>query len=179
MTDEPNSENSLKEIPKVEEEIKTNPIVLKDETAPTTPTSEANFIDKNEEVDEKLRNFEISQEKTNEKKEKKKRNVQNELEEGISSLLFPLFCSPFYILIGTVFFYVTETQLEFSDALYMTATSLTTVGYGDFSPKTGNTKFFNNERLWESFCNVLHLCWFYYCWVYYLPFYWLFIRKTS
>jgi hypothetical protein len=162
------------------QEIDLNPTVLKDETAPTTPTSEANFIDKNEEIDEKLRNFETQNEIKETKKEKKKRNVQNELEEGINSLLFPLFCSPFYILIGTVFFYVSETPLEFSDALYMTATSLTTVGYGDFSPKTGKPKLFNsNERLWKSICHVLHLCRIYHSGLHHIPFYWLFIWKTS
>lgn len=46
-----------------------------------------------------------------------------------------------YILIG-VFFMMQLEQLSFLDGMYFSVVSLTTVGYGDFSPQTDAGKIF-------------------------------------
>lgn len=43
--------------------------------------------------------------------------------------------------IGTIFYHYVE-KLRWLDALYMSVITLTTVGYGDFSPKTDAGKIF-------------------------------------
>jgi voltage-gated potassium channel len=45
--------------------------------------------------------------------------------------------------VGTVFYHVVE-DLSIVDALYFTAVTLTTVGYGDFSPQTHAGKLFTS-----------------------------------
>jgi voltage-gated potassium channel len=44
-------------------------------------------------------------------------------------------------VIGSVFYHLVE-GLSYVDALYFTAVTLTTVGYGDFAPKTDAGKLF-------------------------------------
>lgn len=54
----------------------------------------------------------------------------------------------FFLLIlfwaGGVMFYHTVEKLEIIDAIYLSAMTLTTVGYGDFSPQTDAGKLFTS-----------------------------------
>lgn len=52
-----------------------------------------------------------------------------------------LLTSAFIILVGTIIFHLLEGW-EWIDALYFTVITLTTVGYGDFSPETNGGKVF-------------------------------------
>lgn len=52
-----------------------------------------------------------------------------------------LMTTSFIILFGTVIFHLVEGW-EWVDALYFTVITLTTVGYGDFSPQTTAGKLF-------------------------------------
>ena len=45
------------------------------------------------------------------------------------------------LIIGTIFYHFVE-ELKWLDALYFSVITLTTVGYGDFSPQTDTGKLF-------------------------------------
>lgn len=65
------------------------------------------------------------------------------------------------ILIGTVFYHFVE-DLRWIDALYFSVVTLTTVGYGDFSPQTDIGKLFtvayilNGIGIIFAFINALY-----------------------
>lgn len=63
---------------------------------------------------------------------------QNSQQENIKKILF-LFLGCF--IIGVVFYHTVE-DFSFPDAIYFTAMTLTTVGYGDFFPQTAAGKLF-------------------------------------
>jgi len=47
----------------------------------------------------------------------------------------------FFIMIGVIF-YALEEDLRFVDAMYMSVITMTTVGYGDFSPQSQGGRVF-------------------------------------
>lgn len=58
------------------------------------------------------------------------------------SLLLTIFVPPTLVLVGTIGFYVLEENLSLFESMYLTIMSLTTVGYGDFVPKTTGGRIF-------------------------------------
>lgn len=69
----------------------------------------------------------------------------------IPELLIIFFVLLVFLICGVVFYYHVE-NLEVVDAIYLSAMTLTTVGYGDFTPQTDLGKIFTSVYAFLGIC---------------------------
>lgn len=66
--------------------------------------------------------------------------------------LLVIFLMLFVFLVGGTVFYHNVEGLEIVDAIYLSAMTLTTVGYGDFTPQTDVGKLFTSVYALLGIC---------------------------